>query len=177
MEKQTANQERSRSLFINVTVLLVFVGLMVGFILYLYKAEPDIRRIALESLAEQFGTSVTNAHWQWQAEGRPEMIMLIHYERSLDDDERLVEKDRRPIQMSHLGWPKMQPTSKGCGKLWEMVLNIPLEVDGFRVYPEFYDGIVINDSALTSKCRYRLSTGPYFEYQVYSGQVTKVMAG
>lgn len=177
MEKQAHRQDRSRSTFLNLAVLFVFVGLMVSFILYFYRAEPDIRRIALETLAEQFASSVTNAHWQWQAEGRPEMIMLIHYEASLDDNERLVEKDRRPIEMSHLGWPKMQPTSKGCGRLWEMVLNIPLEVEGFRIYPEFYDGILLNDSALSSTCRYRLSTGPYFEYQVYSGQVSKVLAG
>jgi len=176
VNKYSGKQDVTRSAYINLTVVFVFVGLIVTAILYFYKSEPDLKRLGLETLANQFASSVTNAHWQWQAEGRPSMIILVHYEPSLDNNERLVEKDRRPIEMSHLGWPKMEPTSKGCGKLWQMVLNIPLEVEGFKVYAEFYDGIKVNDSALTSTCRYRLSTGPYFEYKVYSGQVSKVLA-
>jgi hypothetical protein len=157
----------SRSIFVNLTVVAVFTALMVGFIMYFYENEPDVKRVALATLADQFSSSATNAHWQWQAEGRPELILLVHY------NIKGQETDRRPISMSKQGWPLMEQTSEGCGKLWEMVLNMPLSISGFRVYPEYYDGMQLSGKEEDAKCRFRLSTGPYFEYMVYSGQVNK----
>lgn len=161
------NAQGSRSIFVNLTVVAVFTALMVGFIMYFYENEPDVKRVALATLADQFSTSATNAHWQWQAEGRPELILLVHY------NIKGQETDRRPISMSEQGWPLMEKTSEGCGKLWEMVLNMPLSISGFRVYAEYYDGMQLSGNEVDSKCRYRLSTGPYFEYLVYTGQVNK----
>lgn len=167
MQHKTSKSDSSRSIFVNLTVVAVFTTLMVSFIMYFYQSEPDVKRLTLATLADQFSLSATNAHWQWQAEGRPDLIMLVHY------DNNGSETDRRPISMSKQGWPRMDSTSLGCGKLWEMVLNIPLAIKGFKVYAEFYDGLKISGNEKDSKCRYRLSTGPYFEYMVFSGQVTK----
>lgn len=167
MNRNEAGKETSRSIFVNLTVVAVFTALMLGFILYFYKSEPDVKRVALATLADRFSTSATNAHWQWQAQGRPELILLVHY------DLQGRETDRRPISMSEEGWPRMEPTSEGCGKLWEMVLNMPLSISGFRVYAEYYDGMQLSGNEADSRCRFRLSTGPYFEYLVYSGQVEK----
>lgn len=174
MKINQAADERSRSLFVNITVVVVFVSLMLGFIVYLNDGSSNIRRVALENLAEQFSTSVSNSHWQWQGEGRPQIVMLITYANKLGENNTLVEKDRKPIFMSHLGWPKAEPTSKGCAEIWDMVLNIPMDIDGFKVFAEYYDGLKLTNNALDSVCRYRLSTGPYFEYKVFSGQVLKV---
>ena len=167
MEKKQTRAEGSRSIFVNLTVVAVFTALMVGFIMYFYQSEPDMKRVALATLADQFASSATNAHWQWQAEGRPELIMLVHY------DIKGQETDRRPISMSKQGWPQMEPTSKGCGVLWEMILNMPLAISGFKVYPEYYDGVQLSGDAADSMCRFRLSTGPYFEYMIYTGRVKK----
>lgn len=174
MKRNEAADERSRSLFVNITVVVVFVSLMLGFILYLNDGSTNLRRIVLENLAEQFSTSVSNAHWQWQGEGRPQIVMLITYSNKLGENNTLVEKDRRPIFMSRLGWPKAEPTSQGCAEIWDMVLNMPMDIDGFKIFAEYYDGLKLSNNALDSVCRYRLSTGPYFEYKVFSGQVLKV---
>jgi hypothetical protein len=175
MQKNQASHERNRSMFVNLTAVLVFVSLMLAFILYFEESTPNIRQIKLENLVEQFAKSINNAHWQWQVEGRPQIILLRDYANELDSDRKLVEIERRPIFMSHLGWPKAEPTSKGCEQIWQMVLDMPLDINGFKVYPEYFDGVALSNSALDSTCRYRLSTGPYFEYKVYVGQVSKIM--
>jgi hypothetical protein len=174
MNKNQAADENNRSLFMNITVVVIFVSLMLGFIAYLNDGSTNLRRLALENLAEQFSTSVNNSHWQWQGEGRPQIVISITYANKLGENNTLVETQRKPIFMSHLGWPKAEPTSKGCANIWNMVLNIPMEIDGFKVFAEFYDGLKFSNNALDSVCRYRLSTGPYFEYKVFSGQVLKV---
>jgi hypothetical protein len=173
MKRNQATDQRSRSIYINITVVMVFVGLMVAFIVYLNDGSTNLKRIALESLAEQFSTSVSNSHWQWQGEGRPQIVMLITYADKLGENNTLVETAKRPIFMSHLGWPKAEPTSEGCADIWNMMLNIPMDIDGFKVFAEYYDGLKLANP-LDSVCRYRLSTGPYFEYKVFSGQVLKV---
>lgn len=177
MDRHESAQESTRTLFMNIVILVVFVGLLGGFIFYFNKSEPDLKRIAMETLAEQFTKDVNNAHWQWQAEGRPSMIMLVQYEARLDNNQDLIEKDRRPITMSHLGWPRVEPSSAGCGELWQMVLNVRLEVEGFRVYPEFFDGVQQSGNALDARCRFRMSVGPQFEYKIYTGQVSRVTEG
>jgi len=174
MQKNQAADERSRSLFINITVVVVFVSLMLGFILYLNDGSTNLKRLALENLAEQFSTSVSNSHWQWQGEGRPQIVMLVTYANKLGENNTLIEKNRKPIFMSHLGWPKAEPSAEGCAEIWNMVLDTPMDIDGFKIFPEYYDGVKLSNNALDSVCRYRLSTGPYFEYKVFSGQVLKV---
>ena len=174
MKIKQAADERSRSLFINITVLVVFISLMLGIIVHLNDGSTNLKRLALGNLAEQFSTSVSNSHWKWQGEGRPQIVMLITYANKLGENNTLIETERKPIFMSHLGWPKAEPTSEGCANIWNMVLNIPMDIDGFKVFAEYYDGLQLTNNALDSVCRYRLSTGPYFEYKVFSGQVLKV---
>ena len=170
MRRNEASDERERSLFSNLVVVVLFTSLILGFIVYFNDSSPSIRKVALQTLVEQFTKSTLNAHWQWQKEGRPSSILLVNY------DAQGNETGRHPLNMSHLGWPRLAPTSKGCADLWRDVLNKDLEVEGFKMYAEFYDGVQISDNALASICRYRLSTGPYFEYKVYTGQVSKVIS-
>jgi hypothetical protein len=155
-----------RKLFLNVIVVTLFVGLLGVFAYSMYESGPNIEKVALRKLQERFSTSVNNAHWQWQAEGRPTRILLIHY------DELQRETSRKPIEMSHLGWPKAEPNRDGCEKLWEGILDIPLTVNTWKVRAEFYDGEKISDNALDSFCRYQMSLGHGFEYSIYKGKVT-----
>lgn len=168
MLKNQASEERNRSVFLNLSVVVVFISLMLAFILYFNNSTPNLKRVALVEYADQLAKSTLNAHWQWQNEGRPNRILLRQY------DAHGNETARRPLQMSHLGWPKVEPTSTGCAMLWQDVLNAPLEIKGFKMYAEFYDGVALSDSALASICRFRLSTGAYFDYGVYRGQVSKI---
>lgn len=172
--KREATEERNRSLFINIIVVMIFVGLMLAFIGHLNGNSTDVKRLSLEKLAEGFNTSVHNAHWQWQAEGRPQIVMLVSYANKLGTDKKLVATKRRPIFMSHQGWPKSSSDAKGCEKIWDMVLDAPMEIEGFKVIAEYYDGEKLTGDSLDSECRYRLSSGPYFEYKLNLGQVLKV---
>ncbi|MCC2617641.1 hypothetical protein LJ739_15410 [Aestuariibacter halophilus] len=174
MDKFEAGQESARTLMGKLAVLAVFVTLMVSAIVYFNRYEPDYKRQTLVNLADQFAKSVVNAHWQWQAEGRPQIVMLKHYEPRLDNEAELIETDRRPIRMSHLGWPRTEPSSQGCEQLWGMVLNLPLEIEGFKVFAEYFDGVQQSDQALDARCRFRLSVGPYFEYHIFTGAVSQV---
>lgn len=174
MKRHQATNERSRSLFINITVIIVFISLVLGFLLYLTRGTTSIRRLALDNLAGQFSTSVSNVHWQWQSEGRPHIVMLVTYANKFGDNTTLVETGKKPIFMSQLGWPKAEPTSKGCSDIWNMMLNMPMNIDGFKVFAEYYDGLKLSNNELNSVCRYRLSTGSYFDYKVFLGQVLKV---
>ena len=83
MKKNQAADEYSRSLFVNITVLMVFISLMLSFIVYLNDGSTNLRHLALENLAERFSTSVSNSHWQWQGEGRPPIVILITYANKL----------------------------------------------------------------------------------------------
>lgn len=176
MKKNEATEERNRSLLLNIVVVVVFVGLMLGFIGYLNDSTPDVRRMQLEQMAERFNTSVHHAHWQWQAEGRPEIVMLVSYANKLGEDKKLVATDRKPIFMNGQGWPKAEFSALGCEKIWNMVLNTSMDIDGFKVIAEFYDGNKLTGNEVDSICRYRLSSGPYFDYKVRFGQVLKVQS-
>ena len=154
-------------LFLSCVIIIAFFVLISTLVWYLYESEPDIERTAMEALSKQFATSVTNAHWQWRAEGEPNRIVLVHY----DADGN--ENNRRPIAMGHLGYPKVEPSSQGCGKLWRVLLDMPLTLNRLKVYAEYYDGIAISDNILDSYCRYRLLNGPMFDYKIYRGRIEK----
>ena len=153
---------------------MVFIGLIVSFIFYFNQRVPDVKYLAMENLQQRFSQSVTNSHWQWQAEGRPAMIMLIHYESRSESNNEPVEKDRRPIMMSINGFPRAEASSEGCGKLWQMILNMPLQVENFKVFAEYFADPNENDEVDEAKCRFRLSVGPSFEYQLANGQVSAI---
>ena len=158
---------RQHTLLINCVIVIAFFALISTLVWYLYESEPDMERTAMEVLKKQFSTSVTIAHWQWRAEGEPNRIVLVHY------DAEGKETNRRPIEMGHLGYPRVEPSSAGCGKLWRMVLDIPLTINRMKVYAEYYDGIAINDNVLDSYCRFKLLNGPQFDYKIYRGQIVK----
>lgn len=170
MDKSEADQEGRLTLFKKLVILFVFLSLIITAIYYFNESEPDSKYRTLENLQQRFSQSATNAHWQWQAEGRPRMIILIHYEPNFDNNERLVEKDRRPIMMNTFGYPSAELSADGCAKLWSMIINMPLEIEGFKVFPEFFAAT----SSSQAKCRYRLSVGPYFEYTMATGQVSSI---
>lgn len=160
-------QEEGRKLFLGIIIVLMFASFMAIFIWYISKSQPDFQKVAMSSAADSFATSVVNSHWQWRAEGTPTRIILVEYNRAGK------EKDRRPVTMSHLGWPRVEPNSDGCKQLWDSILGIPLTLQGFKVQAEFYDGLEVSNKILDSYCRFSVAMGPYFEYKIYTGSVTK----
>ncbi|MEP2651079.1 MAG: hypothetical protein ABJH06_03710 [Paraglaciecola sp.] len=174
MKKDQKSDINTRSLFFNISAIVIFSIIMLGTLVYLYSGSTNIKRIAIENLAKKFATNIQNAHWQWQGEGKPEILMLVSYTSQLGKNEKVTETSRKPIFMTHDGWPKADSTSKGCAKIWDMVLNTPMTIEGFKVIAEYYDGLKLTNNPLDSTCRYRLSIGPYFEYKVHTGQVSQV---
>lgn len=165
----TALDDNNRSLYMNLLIVAIFIIFIGTFIWYFIRSDTSIKaqRIAMRDIADTFNTSITNAHWQWRAEGSPNRIILVTYNMAGQ------ETNRRPVTMSHLGWPRVEPNSEGCEKVWDTILDIPLRVHSFNVYAEFFDGLQHSGKILDSMCRFRISTGPNFEYKIYTGQVFK----
>ncbi len=159
--------DRSRKLFMQIIIGIIFSIFMMTFVWFASESEPAVHKVAMNTAADSFTTSVVNAHWQWRAEGSPNRIILVEYNRAQQ------EVDRRPVSMSHLGWPKVEPNQDGCERLWRSILGLPLEINGFKVQANYYNGLNINGKILDSYCRFGLSIGPYFEYKVFTGVVTK----
>lgn len=169
VDKQAGSESRQRNMFSNIVIVTLFVGLMTSAIVYFNSSSPNVQREIMQNLATQFERSATNAHWQWQAEGRPPMIMLVQY------DNQGKETGRRPVRMAANGWPTVESQAISCESLWENLLFIPSQVDGFRVIAEYYqiraDQDADSDSEFIGYCRYRVSTGPHFDYYVNNGRV------
>lgn len=174
MQNNQNSEEKTRSLFFNLTVVAVFVAVMLGLIAHFYQNAPNLKRASLQLLADSFRDSVNKAHLLWQAEEQPEIILLSTFSPRLDDENALVETDKHPVFMGPSGWPNAELSGKGCEEIWNMVLNSPLEIEGFRVIAEFYDGEKWFNDVFESRCRFRLSVGPYFEYKVHTGEVLTV---
>lgn len=166
MKTQKKANEEQRKLFIGIVSTLVFAVLMGTLIIYFYEEEPNLKKKILEQIGKKLEDSAISAHWQWRAEGNPEMIMLVHYNRAGK------ETDRRPVRMGLNGWPHVENTSEGCKKLWQMLLNQPMEVDGFRVLGEYFQADDDGETLNSAFCRYRLSAGDYFDYAFNTGDVT-----
>ena len=163
------NDTAQRSLtkmIINIAVVVVFTSLMATVIIYMLKAQPKVTSTAMQGFARQFQQSTETAHWQWQAQGRPQRIMLIHY------NNQGKERARTPVRMEHTGRPWIEPNSEGCEKLWLNILYEPTQVDGFKVISEYFAAQQQSDNEESlGFCRYRLSRGPRFDYDLTTGVV------
>ncbi len=134
-------------------------------IVVLNRPEPDLKEDILKTLSVKFERSAVSSYYQWKAENEPEMIMFVHY------NAKGKEVDRRPVKIARNGWPKVTPTSEGCEELWRMLLNVPMIIDGFKVFGEFFPGKLNSDDMVSARCRFRLSSGPYFDYYIDNGSV------
>lgn len=164
MSDQASN---NKTILINFIIIVLFFVLVATFAFYFNKNEPSVQKAALMTSADSFAVSVTNAHWQWRAEGNPERIMLVDYNRAGQ------ETNRRPVTMSDLGWPRVEPGKDGCKGVWGMILDTPLQLDTFKVRAEFFDGINNGGKILESKCRFSITAGAWFDYYIYTGRVEK----
>lgn len=160
-------KQQSRTLFIGIIIALLFATFMSTFVWYMSQTQPDVSKLAMRTAADTFSTSAVNAHWKWRAEGNPQRIILVEYNRAGK------ETDRRPVTMSHLGWPRVEPKEEGCEHLWTQMLGLSLELQGLRVEAQYHDGLFNSGRILDSYCRYRISTGPYFDYKIFTGSVSK----
>ena len=161
---ETAEGEQ-RKMYIGIVSTLVFAILMATFIIYFYESEPNLKGQILHQRGEALEDAAITSHWQWQAEGRPQRIILVHY----NSDGK--ETDRSPVAMNLAGWPEVNASSEGCQRVWQMLLHQPMEVDGFRVRGEFYDESQGEGRADNSYCRFSLSSGDYFDYAIFRGDV------
>lgn len=166
MKSNDSANTSQRSLFSNIIIVVLFMGMMAASVMYLSDSEPNVREQALRNFAQQFSRNVINAHWQWQAEGRPQMIMLVQYNPATGQ-----EIGRKPIRMAANGYPHVDSRSDSCEKLWQGILYVEPQIDSFRVISEFYDDGVNALGEPQYRCRFRLSTGPYFDYYVNNGRV------
>jgi len=116
----------SRALFVGIIVALIFTAFMSTFVWYMSRSQSDVSKLAMRTAANTFSTSAINTHWKWRIEGSPQRVILIEYNRAGK------ETDRRPITMSHLGWPRVEPNTEGCQQQWLQMLGLPMELQGFK---------------------------------------------
>jgi len=162
------NEANSRTVLVNFIIVVVFFVLIATFAWYFDKNEPKVQKTALMNVADKVTNLVVAGHWQWRAKGSPERIMLVDY-----DTVTKKETNRRPVIMSDLGWPRVEPNDQGCKNVWNMLLDMPMQLETFRVRGEFIDGIDAGGKVLDSKCRYSVTAGAWFDYYIYTGRVEK----
>ena len=148
----------------NIVIVVVFVVLMASCIAYFFRSEPNINNSILEGFSRQFQQSAETAHWQWQAQGRPERIMLAHYDISGK------EIARHPVRIGSNGKPWIDKSRSGCEKLWQNLLNEPTSIDGFKVISAYLSPKEGSNQDF-GFCRYRLSQGSGFDYNLVTGVV------
>lgn len=164
-----SNQDtNNRTVLINFIIIVTFFVLIATFVWYFNKNEPNVQKTALMNAAEKFSTLVVTSHWQWRSKGEPERIMLVDYDLATQK-----EVNRLPVIMSDLGYPRVEPDMQGCKDVWDMLLDMPLQLNNFRVRAEFFDGINNGGKILESKCRFSVTAGAWFDYYIYTGRVQK----
>lgn len=152
---------------VNILVIAIIIAGFTAIYMHVERAEPNVTEQELLRVADKFQNSVTKAHFQWVAENKPNIIILIQY------DQNGHEIDRRPVFMNEEGFPKVTESESGCGKLWQMLLNQPMKVDGFQIFGEYFSQPSADTNKLQNWCRYRLSRGTHFDYYFAQGKVVK----
>ena len=165
MRSSEASEFKLRNQLMNLLVVVLVFALMASGIWYFYDNEPDYQRQTLRLYASTYANNVQQANALWQVEGKPPRVLLVQY----DKDMRVT--DRFPVAMNHLGWPSADESNEGCEKLWRGLVGEPAQVDSFRVKATYVDGLQSDNDKRLSACRYRLSTGPYFEYFPFTGRL------
>ncbi len=164
MKNDEAIDHSISKMYINITVVLVFLVLMASCIAYFFRSEPNMDNAILEGFSRQFQQSTETAHWQWQAQGRPERIMLVHY------DINGKEIARHPVRIGSNGKPWIEKGRNGCEKLWQSLLNEPTLIGGFKVISDYFSPQKGSKEEF-GFCRYRLSQGAHFDYNLVTGVV------
>lgn len=160
--KSAKQAQTSRRLIANLVVLLVFVGILGALIVYFNGAEPELKNNMLHQVSRRMQDSATQVRWQWQAEGRPNAIMLVYY------NQQGAEVDRRPVRLTSGGLAQVDSNDEACERLWSALLNIPAQLDGFRVRSQFVQS-KNSENGMGRICRYRISGGSYFDYNIATG--------
>lgn len=163
--KTAERAQASRRLFTNLVVLLVFISMLGVLMVYFNNAEPELKSSLLKQVSRRMQDSAAQARWQWQAEGRPNAIMLVHY------DQQGNETERRPLQVNRQGLARVDSNDEACERLWSVLLNTPARLDGFRVRSDFTQ-VPAQDKATAPVCRYSISGGSYFDYNIATGTTT-----
>lgn len=165
MARQDTANNSLMSLFMNIVIVVLFASLMAWLISLYVRNEPDVHGIILEGFAHQFEQSAAIAHWRWQASGKPERIMLLHFDRDGK------EIGRSAVRMAHFGWPWVHQSRKGCEQLWNSILDQPAMARGFKIIADYFPARNTEDPDVMGYCRYRLSAGPHFDYYINNGDV------
>ncbi|AWL10788.1 hypothetical protein HMF8227_00280 [Saliniradius amylolyticus] len=147
-------------------ILALFVTALVAGIIYMQSRAPSEQDSGFLRKAAMFASHAESAHWQWAAEGRPDRILLLLF------DERGIERDRRPVAMSPEGWPVAERSNQGCARLWQQVIGEAPRMNQQRIRTE-YIGPDDPDQSDLGGCRYAVSMGPSFTYDMNTGKVTR----
>ncbi len=152
-------------LLLKLVVLGVFCGGLLYAITSVNQSMPTKYGVDISDKGKLFSEKVINAHYRWLAQERPEMIMLPHYNKSG------AEVGRTFLRMARYGWPNIERNDDGCARLWRQLLNEPNMLDGLKVFSDYYGGKTVDGKQSNAICRYRLGTGPHFDYKLYTGEV------
>ncbi|QPG05841.1 hypothetical protein IT774_00740 [Salinimonas marina] len=160
-----STQPERRRFWLNIVFVVTFVGMLLVMMTYLNTTEPNLRQQKLKALSQKMQTSATRTRYQWQVEGKPAAIMLIHYNANGQ------EVGRKPVQVGASGLPRVTDKQSYCERLWRVLTNTELQVEGFKIRAEYQTAG--NDASQTSAvCRFGYSRGSAFYYVIDTGKVS-----
>ena len=167
-ELASAKREKSMAEFLLIVACVLLM--MAIFAYYFFKQEDEYSKVAFERLANNFADRVVVSHSQWLMESRPNAIVL----KNLATDYSLASDEVVAVQVWRLnknGWLDSELTN-ACYDIWRTVTETEL-----TVLPEPISVLETQTSGQLGRlCRYQLASGPYFDYNTRTGEVSTVKA-
>lgn len=160
MANQTELNSREKTLGEYVVIIALITVLMASFLYYFFKQEQRFTEVGFDAVARNFSSSVMAVRAQWFMDGQPNEVVL-------------KEKDQPTItlKVNHKGWIDFSGEVDSCQKVWHAIMATELS---FMNQPIVVVGIKNELKGNINICRYSLSSGETFDYQIETGKVTAV---
>ncbi|MCO4799929.1 MAG: hypothetical protein KC484_11960 [Colwelliaceae bacterium] len=161
MANQTELNSREKTLGENVIIIALITVLMASFLYYFFKQEQRFTEVGFDAVARNFSSSVMAVRAQWFMDGQPDEVVL-------------KEKDQPTLvlKVNNKGWIDFSGEKDSCQKIWQTLMATDLSfLNQPIVVVEIKNELQGN---IKNICRYSLSSGESFDYQIETGKVTAV---
>ena len=151
--------KREKTLSENIIVIAVLGILMTSFVYYFFKDEQRLTHTGFDYVAQNFSSRVVALRAQWFMDNQPNKIKVADTKADL-------------IQVNRRGWVDYLNETQSCEKSWRAAMDTELV---FLKQPITVKQLEKTDQRKFRACRYSLPSGEYFDYQMATGKVSKVV--
>jgi hypothetical protein len=175
----TSSSEKTEKSLAELLVTLTLIGIMMAVLIkFFIKNESQFTQASFTTIAQTFNTKVTAVHAQWMMDKQPDIVYLA----------TLNNKEKQAVPVNKAGWIDVAKTQFSCGKIWQLVMDMPINEMKFPV-----SAVEIHTSSRKydkeqptksqrksvnyekSECRYIMHDDSYFQYDRAKGKVSKVI--